>query len=91
MKLRQVFKLNILPEKYFNYLTISTDLKLANILTGIMSHSSNHPVTWCNLSKNKLCENGELYTIATPTIKKNGNVLASFCPLRQTLRKPSNE
>ncbi|CAH0555135.1 unnamed protein product [Brassicogethes aeneus] len=34
--------------------TIATDLKLANILVGIMSHSSNYPCTWCYASKNNL-------------------------------------
>ena len=28
--------------------TVSTDLKLANILTGLMTSSSSHPCTWCD-------------------------------------------
>ena len=31
--------------------TIATDLKIANILTGLMSHSSLHPCTWCTASQ----------------------------------------
>lgn len=34
--------------------TIATDLKLANILAGIMTHSSFYPCTWCYASKNEL-------------------------------------
>lgn len=31
--------------------TIATDLKLANILSGLMSHSSQNPCTWCEAQK----------------------------------------
>lgn len=43
--------------------TIATDLKLANIMTGIMSHSSMHPCTWCVANKNNLSERGPFRTI----------------------------
>lgn len=41
--------------------TIATDLKLANIISGIMSHSSSFPCTWCyakkmNLKKKRFIE-----------------------------------
>lgn len=34
--------------------TIATDLKLANILTGLMSHSSLYPCTYCFAKKDEL-------------------------------------
>ena len=34
--------------------TVATDLKLANMLTGIMSHASSFPCTWCTALKDKL-------------------------------------
>lgn len=43
--------------------TIATDLKLANIMVGIMSHSSTNPCTWCDAHKDKLNERGEFRTI----------------------------
>lgn len=43
--------------------TVATDLKLANILTGIMTHSSNHPCTYCNAVKGNLDQMGEYRTI----------------------------
>lgn len=39
---------------------ISCDLKLANIILGLMSHSSNHPCTWCDSKRDNLYEKGEL-------------------------------
>ena len=38
--------------------TIATDLKLCNILLGLMSHSSIHPCCWCNVDKYHLNKNG---------------------------------
>lgn len=43
--------------------TVATDLKLANILTGLMAHSSTYPCTWCCANKNELHERGEFRTI----------------------------
>lgn len=43
--------------------TVATDLKLANILLGIMSHASNHPCTWCTAKKGHLNECGEYRTL----------------------------
>ena len=34
--------------------TIATDLKLCNILLGLMSHTSTHPCCWCNIIKGNL-------------------------------------
>ncbi|CAH0547097.1 unnamed protein product [Brassicogethes aeneus] len=42
--------------------TIATDLKLANILVGIMSHSSSYPCTWCYARSDELETCGELRT-----------------------------
>lgn len=47
--------------------TIATDLKLANILAGIMSHSSLYPCTWCYAVKDKLDETGPVRTIKNVT------------------------
>ena len=32
--------------------TFSMDLKMANIMLGLMAHSSSHPCSWCNVHKN---------------------------------------
>lgn len=45
--------------------TIAVDLKLANILCGIMSHSSLHPCTWCYAKKDELHGCSELRTIGS--------------------------
>lgn len=36
------------PLHSFADVTIASDLKMANILTGLMAHSSSHPCTWCD-------------------------------------------
>ena len=38
---------------------IATDLKLCNILLGLMSQSSLHPCCWCDTDKHNLKECGE--------------------------------
>ena len=43
-------------------LITSCDLKLANILCGIQSHSSNHPCCWCDASSTNLQKCGHLRT-----------------------------
>lgn len=43
--------------------TVSVDLKLANIICGIMPHSCSFPSTWCFAKKNELHELGEYRTI----------------------------
>ena len=43
-------------------LIISCDLKLANILCGIQSHSSNYPCCWCDASSPNLQNCGHLRT-----------------------------
>jgi hypothetical protein len=42
--------------------TIATDLKLANILLGLMAHGSMYPCCWCTVDKHNLQEMGELRT-----------------------------
>lgn len=42
--------------------TVTTDLKLANILFGLMSHSASYPCTWCVARKGNLAALGELRT-----------------------------
>lgn len=65
-----------IKENYFNVLyiwkllkidelgsySISTDLKLANILMGLMSHSSAFPCTWCQSNAQNLNNEGDLRT-----------------------------
>lgn len=46
-------------EKHF---TVATDLKLANILLGLMAHGSMHPCSWCTIDKNHLQDIGEQRT-----------------------------
>ena len=43
-------------EKISRPFTIATDLKLANILLGLMSHSSQHPCCWCDINKDHFRE-----------------------------------
>lgn len=43
--------------------TIAVDLKLGNIIAGLMSHSSAHPCTWCVAPKNGLSNSNELRAI----------------------------
>lgn len=50
--------------------TIAVDLKLANIMSGIMSHSSSFPCTWCFTKKDDLAQCGELRSI--------GNILYNY-------------
>ena len=42
--------------------TIATDLKLSNIILGIMAHGSLHPCCWCYSSKNELQTRGPIRT-----------------------------
>lgn len=43
--------------------TITMDLKLANIICGLMNHASTHPCTWCVSKKNNFELDAELRTI----------------------------
>lgn len=63
LKLKEIFL------KFKSCVTISTDLKLANILDGIISHSSLHPCTWGDITKTNLNQVGELRTIHNVTQK----------------------
>ena len=47
--------------------TIATDLKLCNILLGLMSHSSSHPCCWCDVRKGDLRSKGVSRTIQSLT------------------------
>lgn len=44
--------------------TVATDLKVANILLGLMSHGSTHPCCWCDVRKSNLNSKGDLRTLA---------------------------
>ena len=50
-------------EKLSRRFTIATDLKLCNILLGLMTHSSCHPCCWCDITKDCLDQRGECRTI----------------------------
>ena len=56
--------------------TIAADLKLTNILVGLMSHSSTYPCTWCTSQKEDLSIMGELRTI--------GSCIANFEAWKQS-------
>lgn len=56
--------LNSSVDKLQKY-TIATDLKLCNILLGMMSHSSCHPCPWCNITKENLHKKGVARTISS--------------------------
>lgn len=53
--------------------TIATDLKLANILVGVMSHSSSYPCTWCYAKKDEL----QIPNIAE-NLRTFANVMANY-------------
>ena len=44
--------------------TVATDLKLCNILPGMMSHSFSHPCSWCDITKENLNKKGASRTIS---------------------------
>lgn len=48
---------------------IISDLKLCNIITGLMAHGAQHPCCWCDVSKANFFEKGEERTIGN--IKEN--------------------
>ena len=50
-------------EKFSRRFVIATDMKLINILLGLMSHSSTHPCSWCNVTKDNLHNRGESRTV----------------------------
>ena len=45
--------------------TIATDLKLTNIILGLMSHSSRHPCAWCDVTQERLEHCGVSRTIGS--------------------------
>lgn len=47
--------------------TIATDLKLCNILLGMMAHGSSHPCCWCTATKGHLLQCGETRTLSNLT------------------------
>ena len=55
--------LNSGVEKLHRKYTIATDLKLCNVLLGMMSHSSCHPCCWCEITKEALHKKGKQRTI----------------------------
>ena len=57
--------LNLGLENLDRRFTINTDLKLCNILLGMMLHSSCHPCCWCDVGKTDLQKNGTQRTIAS--------------------------
>ena len=52
-------------EKLQKKYTIATDLKLCNILLGMMNHSSCHPCAWCDITKENLHKKGVARTISS--------------------------
>ena len=57
-------------DKFSRSFTIATDLKLCNILLGLMSHSATHPCCWCDKINDKLHLKGLSRTI--------GNMMTLF-------------
>lgn len=57
-------KLNLTSPDSLHYpVRFSNDLKMNNILVGIMNHSSAHPCCWCDVLKGDLIECGNMRTI----------------------------
>lgn len=57
LKLWNILKLNDILD------TVATDLKLTNILFGLMSHASSFPCSWCEAPSNQLSVPGNARTI----------------------------
>ena len=57
--------LNSGVEKLQRGYTIATDLKLCNILLGLMTHSSCHPCAWCDTVTDNLHKVGNQRTISS--------------------------
>lgn len=57
--------LNIAIDGFQREFTIAADLKLCNILLGLMAHGSLHPCCWCNIHRKNLASRGELRTLST--------------------------
>ena len=53
-------EIQALQKKY----TVATDLKLCNIILGMMSHGSCHPCAWCDVAKENLCKKSKQRTIS---------------------------
>ena len=53
--------MHILRKKY----KVATDLKLCNIILGMMSNSSCHPCAWCDVTKEKLSKKGKSRSISS--------------------------
>jgi hypothetical protein len=51
--------LTLKMETMTRHFTIATDLKLCNILLGLMTHSCTHPCCWCDIDKDHLCNRGK--------------------------------
>ena len=49
--------------------TIASDLKLCNLLIGLMTHGSMHPCTWCTVDKHHLHQRGKTRTFDDLTSK----------------------
>ena len=63
VNLKKLWKLGL--DRLQRSFTIATDLKLCNILLGLMSHSSMHPCCWCNVDKDNLDKTGNQRTFAS--------------------------
>lgn len=50
------------PQEHSPY-TFCMDLKLANIMLGLMSHACLHPCTWCDAEKDELSAEGNLRSL----------------------------
>lgn len=61
LKIWNMLNINELSNDY----TIATDFKLANVLTGLMAHSSTCPCTYCNVKKDSLENQGVLRTVGS--------------------------
>lgn len=62
-------KLNLSSQTLPNNIVFSNDLKLGNIVLGLMSHASSFPCCWCEVEKNRLQMCGKLRTFGS--IRKN--------------------
>ena len=63
-------------------LILACDMKVANIICGLQTHSSMHPCTWCDVKSKCLAKSGNLQTLGSiksslESFQQSGGVVAN--------------
>nr|XP_047126851.1 uncharacterized protein LOC124807992 [Hydra vulgaris] len=74
-------------------LILVCDMKVANIIYGLQTHSSTHPCTLCNVKSNCLAKSGNLRTLGSinsslESFQQSGGVVANAKLFGNVIRKP---